>query len=131
MGFLGGHGMRLKQCLCAAILLCAAAASTPGQEARKAISKPTPRYPAIAKQIGLVGTVKVEITIAPDGKDKSTNVIGGHPLPLDATLTPPKEWNSEPAKPQTVSTLTFESNPTSENVNAERQTSSTRAAARP
>src|SRR5260370_23447723 len=101
MGFLGGHGMRLKQCLCAAILLCAAAASTPGQEARKAISKPTPRYPAIAKQIGLVGTVKVEITIAPDGKVKSTNVIGGHPPPAYPTPTALKKLKYDPANTET------------------------------
>ena len=78
--------MRLKQSICAAILLCAAAANTSGQEARKAISRPTPRYPAVAKQMGLVGTVKVEIVIGPDGKVKTTNVIGGHPVLIDATL---------------------------------------------
>ncbi len=103
--------MRLKQCLCAAILLCAAAASISGQETRKAISNPTPRYPAIAKQIRLVGTVKVEIIIGPDGKIKSTNVIGGHPVLVDATLTALKEWKYEPAKTDTVVTLTFDFHP--------------------
>ena len=103
--------MRLKQCLCAAVLLCAAAASTSGQEARKAISNPTPRYPAIARQIRLVGTVKVEIIIAPDGKIKTTNVIGGHPVLVDATLTALKEWKYEPAKTETVATLTFDFHP--------------------
>jgi periplasmic protein TonB len=103
--------MRLKQCLYAAILVCVAAASISGQEARKAISKPTPRYPAVAKQIGLVGTVKVEITIAPDGKIKSANVIGGHPVLVDATLTALKEWKYEPAKIETVATLTFDFHP--------------------
>jgi outer membrane biosynthesis protein TonB len=34
----------------------------------------------------LVGTVKVEIVIGPDGKVKTTNVIGGHPVLIDATL---------------------------------------------
>jgi periplasmic protein TonB len=102
--------MRLKQCVCTAILLCAAA-STPGQEARKAILRPTPRYPAVAKQMKLVGTVKVEITIAPDGKIKSANVIGGHPVLVDATLTALKEWKYEPAKTETVVTLTFDFHP--------------------
>jgi len=103
--------MRLKQCVCAAILLGAAAGSAWGQEARKAISKPTPRYPEIAKQMKLVGTVKVEAIIGPDGKVKSTNVVGGHPILIDATLAALKEWKYEPAKTETTVTLTFEFRP--------------------
>jgi len=103
--------MRLTQCLCAAILLCEAAASASGQEARKAISKPTPRYPEVAKHMGLVGTVKVEIIIGPDGKVKSTNVIGGHPVLVDSTLAALKEWKYEPAKTETVVALTFDFHP--------------------
>jgi TonB family protein len=103
--------MRLKQCVCTAILLCAAAASASGQEARRVISKPTPRYPEVAKQLRLVGTVKVEIIIGPDGKIKSTNVIGGHPILIDATLTALKEWKYEPAKTEITATLTFDFHP--------------------
>jgi TonB family protein len=103
--------MRLKWCICAATLLCAAAANTFGQEARKAISKPTPRYPEVAKQMRLVGTVKVEVIIGPDGKVKSTNVIGGHPVLIDATLVALKEWKYEPAKTETAATLTFDFHP--------------------
>jgi TonB family protein len=103
--------MRLKQCLCTAILLCAAAASIFGQEARKAISRPTPRYPEVAKHMGLVGTVKVEIIIGADGKVKGTNVIGGHPVLVDATLSALKEWKYEPAKTETTVALTFDFHP--------------------
>jgi TonB family protein len=100
--------MRLTKSLCAAILLCAFAASASGQEARKAISKPAPRYPEIAKRLNLVGTVKVEITIGPDGKIKNTDVIGGHPILINATLDALKEWKYEPAKTETLETLTFD-----------------------
>ncbi len=98
--------MRPPKSVCAAILLCAFAASASAQEARKAISKPTPRYPEIARRMNLVGTVKVEITIGPDGKIK--NIIGGHPLLINATLDALKEWKYEPAKTETVETLTFD-----------------------
>ena len=54
----------------------------------------------------MVGTVKVEITIGPDGKIK--NIIGGHPLLINATLDALKEWKYEPAKTETVETLTFD-----------------------
>jgi TonB family protein len=103
--------MKLKQCVCTVILLCAAAGNASGQEARKAISKPTPRYPEIAKQLKLVGTVKVEAIIGPDGKVKTTDVVGGHPVLIDATLTALKEWKYEPAKTDTVVTLTFDFRP--------------------
>ena len=104
--------MRPKQCIGTAILLCAAAASAFGREARKAIAKPTPRYPEIAKHMKLVGTVKVEIVIGPDGKVKTTNVVGGHPVLIDATLAALKEWKYEPAKTETATTLTFDFRPT-------------------
>ena len=100
--------MRLTKSLCAAVLLCGFAASASGQESRKAISKPTPRYPEIAKRLNLVGTVKIEITIGPDGRIKNTNVIGGHPLLINATLDALKEWKYEPAKTETLETLTFD-----------------------
>jgi TonB family protein len=103
--------MRLKQCIGTAILFCAAAAGASGQEARKAIAKPTPRYPEIAKHMKLVGTVKVEIVIGPNGKVKSTNVVGGHPVLIDATLAALKEWKYEPAKTETAATLTFDFRP--------------------
>src|ERR1700739_4831477 len=100
--------MRLTKSLCAAILLCAFAASASGQEARKAISKPAPRYPEIAKRLNLIGTVKVEITIGPDGKIKNTNVIGGHPILINATVDALKEWKYEPAKTETLETLSLD-----------------------
>ena len=101
----------LRRLIFAVILLCALGASVFGQEARKAISKPTPRYPEIAKRMNLVGTVKVEILVGPDGKIKSTNVVGGHPILIDAILVALKEWKYEPAKTETAITLTFDFRP--------------------
>lgn len=103
--------MRLPRLAYAAILLSALATTASGQEARKAIVKITPRYPEIAKHLNLVGTVKVEIVIGPDGKIKNTNVMGGHPILITATLDALKEWKYEPSKAETVATLTFDFHP--------------------
>jgi protein TonB len=103
--------MRLRQAIRAAILLSVLATNASGQEARKAISKPTPRYPEIAKHMNLVGTVKVEIVIGSDGKVKNTTVIGGHPILIGATLDALKEWKYEPATIETFVTLTFDFRP--------------------
>jgi periplasmic protein TonB len=103
--------MRLTKFIFAFFIVCALSASISAQETRKALSKPTPRYPEVAKRMNLVGTVKVEVVIGPDGKIKDTNVVGGHPVLVDATLMALKEWKYEPAKSETNITLTFDFRP--------------------
>jgi len=56
------------------------------------------------------GDLKTNATI-PDGKVKNTNVIGGHPILIGATLDALKEWKYEPAKIETSVTLTFDFRP--------------------
>ena len=103
--------MRAAKFVLAFVLACALSASISGEETRKALSKPTPHYPEIAKRLNLIGTVKVEIAIEPDGKVKVMNVVGGHPILVDATLVALKEWKYEPAKTETNLTLTFDFRP--------------------
>jgi outer membrane biosynthesis protein TonB len=64
--------------------LCALRAA--GQEARKALSKPTPSYPEIAKRMNLAGVVKIEVVVGIDGEIRDTKVIGGHPILVEAAL---------------------------------------------
>jgi len=92
-------------------LVSAFALAVSAQESRRALSKPTQRYPEIARKMNLAGSVKVEIVIGPDGRVKGTNVVGGHPILVDATLVALKEWKYEPAKGETNVTLTFDFRP--------------------
>lgn len=103
--------MRLTKFIFAFFIVWALSANMSAQETRKALSKPTPRYPEVAKRMNLVGTVKVEIVIGADGKVKETNVVGGHPILVDAALAALKEWKYEPASGETNVTLTFEFHP--------------------
>jgi TonB family protein len=103
--------MRLAKFIIALFVACALSTSISAQETRKALSKPTPRYPEIAKKLNLVGTVKVEVVIGPDGKVKDATVVGGHPILVDAALVALKEWKYEPAKAETKATLTFDFHP--------------------
>lgn len=50
----------------------------------KAISKPVPPYPAIAKAARAAGTVTVQITVDESGKVISAKAVSGHPLLLQA-----------------------------------------------
>jgi TonB family protein len=103
--------MRIAKFVSTFVLACALSVGLSAQETRKALSKPMPHYPEIAKQMKLVGTVKVEVVIGPDGKIKETNVVGGHPILVDTTLMTLKEWKYEPAKTETNATLTFDFRP--------------------
>jgi len=59
---------------------------------RKTKSKTTPSYPELARRMNVTGKVKMEVVITPDGRVKSTRVIGGHPLLVQACQDAVKEW---------------------------------------
>jgi protein TonB len=103
--------MRVKKAVWIAIISCISAVNALGQEARKALFKPAPQYPELAKRMNLVGTVKVEIIIGPDGKIKEANIVGGHPVLVDSVRFKLKEWKYEPAKTETTATLIFNFHP--------------------
>ena len=77
------------------------------QETRKAINKPQPVYPEIAKSLMLKGTVRIEVIISPDGEVKSAKVVGGHPVLAQAAMEAVKKWRYAPAKMESTETLEF------------------------
>ena len=87
------------------------ASSLRAQEGRKVITNPTPVYPEIAKRMHLSGSVKVEVTIAPDGKIKEIKVIGGHPLLVASVEDTLKNWKYAQSKEETTTMLEFNFHP--------------------
>jgi TonB family protein len=71
-------------------------------DTRKAMSNPDPEYPEIARRMNITGTVKMEIVIAADGTIKSTKVLGGHPLLVDAVQRALKKWKYAPGAEATI-----------------------------
>jgi TonB family protein len=86
-------------------------ANLPAQEPRKVISNPAPPYPEMAKQFHLEGSVKVQAVIAADGRIKSTRVIGGHPVLVDAVKEALKKWRYAPASGESTTILEFDFHP--------------------
>ena len=82
-----------------------------GQEERKAIRNPTPAYPAFARELNLSGTVKIKAIISPDGQVKNVEVVGGHPLLVNAAVDAVKQWKYAPAKTETPIELEFHFHP--------------------
>ncbi|HVO56682.1 MAG TPA: energy transducer TonB [Dongiaceae bacterium] len=75
---------------------------------RKVKSKVAPAYPELARRLNVAGKVKIEVIITPDGHVRSTRVIGGHPLLVQACQDAVKEWKFFPAAEETTQTVEFE-----------------------
>ncbi|HXX44343.1 MAG TPA: energy transducer TonB [Candidatus Acidoferrales bacterium] len=77
---------------------------------RKVRTKVVPEYPPLAKQMNVTGKVKIEATIAADGRVIGTRVVGGSPLLVNAALDALKKWRFEPAAHDTTEVVEFEFN---------------------
>jgi TonB family protein len=88
-----------KPLLVIAIAL-AFAAPLAAQERRAKDSVP-PIYPEMAKSMHLAGTVKVQITITPQGQVRDAKIVGGHPLLADAAVKAISKWRYEPGPEET------------------------------
>lgn len=78
---------------------------------RKVKSKVNPEYPEIARKMGLTGTVKLQLLVAPSGIVKDTKVIGGHPILVNAAVDAVKKWRFESAAEETTKTVEFKFEP--------------------
>src|SRR3954465_661451 len=81
---------------------------------RKVLKQVAPVYSEIARRANITGTVKVEVTIAPNGVVKSTKLVGGSPLLADSALEAVKSWKYEPAASETPPVVVFNFNPNPE-----------------
>jgi len=75
---------------------------------RKVRTKTVPEYPPLAKQMNIVGKVKIEATVAPDGHVATTKVLGGSPILVNAALDALKKWRFEPAPKDTTEVIEFQ-----------------------
>jgi TonB family protein len=67
----------------------------------------TPVMPELAKKLNLTGTVRIEVTIAPDGTVKRSRVIGGHPVLAVEAEHAAQKSTFEPGPRETTETIDF------------------------
>ena len=79
--------------------------------ARKVKSKVAPVYPELAKKMAISGTVRVAIVVASNGSVKSTKVLGGHPLLIDAAVDAVRKWKFEPGADDSSGVIEFKFQP--------------------
>jgi TonB family protein len=87
------------------------AQSTESQSARKVVNKVVPVYPAMARGMNLVGTVKLEALVLPNGTVKSIQVRGGNPLLVQAAQKALREWKWVKSDHDSTEMLEFRFNP--------------------
>lgn len=85
-----------------------AQSGTTDEGKRKVKTKVMPAYPELAKRMSVTGKVKIEVVITQDGHVKSTRVIGGHPLLVQACQDAVKEWKFLPAPQETTQIVEFD-----------------------
>jgi len=92
------------------ILASSAFSQTSGTDEgkRKVKSKTSPVYPELARRMSVAGKVKIEVIITPDGHVRSTRVLGGHPLLVQACQDAVKEWKFFPAPEETTQIVEFD-----------------------
>jgi TonB family protein len=73
-----------------------AADAQDSSQGRKVLHKTMPVYPALARQINLAGTVKVMAVVAPDGKVKTVEAMGGSPILIQAAKDAILQWKFAP-----------------------------------
>ena len=81
--------------------------ATAEDEGRHVKSRVAPAYPELAKRMNVTGTVKLQVTIAPNGTVKTAKVIGGHPLLVDPAMDAVKKWKYEPGSADTTEIVEF------------------------
>jgi TonB family protein len=96
-----------------ALTVTMVAAQTTSQTAhgeRKVASRVAPVYPELARKMHIHGVVKVEATVRPNGQVKSTRVLGGNPVLVEAALDAVGKWKFEAAQSETIEVvqLTFD-----------------------
>ena len=88
---------------------CAPAQQSRSEQGKRKIkTKVAPVYPDLARRMNVMGRVKIEVIITPDGRVKSTRAMGGHPLLLQACLDAVKEWKFAAAPEETTQVIEFE-----------------------
>lgn len=60
------------------------------------VKNAAPRYPPLARQARIQGTVRVRAGVAPDGSIRQIEVIHGHPLLIQSVLDAVRGWHFTP-----------------------------------
>ena len=78
---------------------------------RKVKTRVAAAYPDLARRMNLRGTVKIMVTVLPNGDLKDTKVMGGNPILVNAAMEALKKWRFESAQEESSGTVEFKFEP--------------------
>ncbi len=87
------------------------ASTSPVEGDRRLESSAAPQYPAIAQQMKLTGTVRVQARVKPNGTVTDVKVLGGHPLLAAALVDAVRQWRYQAAPKETLEEVKFSFGP--------------------
>ena len=79
-----------------------AEAQTRGAQDRKIIDRVAPVYPLLARHMNIKGVVKLEVVVRANGSVKSTKVLGGNPVLIEAATDAVHKWKFEPSSEEST-----------------------------
>jgi TonB family protein len=99
--------------ICTILVPCKGGAQTSQNDelVRRAKTKVEPFYPELARKMQISGTVKIEVTVAPNGAVKEARVVGGHPVLANAALDAARKWRFEPGPTESTGIIDFKFEP--------------------
>jgi TonB family protein len=110
--WVAGMGLGLVVAMAGGAMICSAPAMAQQEElTRKPKTKVSPVYPDVARRMSITGTVRLAVVVAPNGTVKSSTVIGGHPILVNAATEAMKKWKFEPAPTESSGVVEFKFQP--------------------
>ena len=90
--------------------LCLFTATLLHADTRKSVKTVPPIYPAIATKMRIEGTVKLDVTIDPDGSVGDVKVVSGPQLLASAAVDAVKKWRYEPGEGKVTQSVNVDFN---------------------
>jgi TonB family protein len=78
---------------------------------RKVATRVEPDYPPVLRMRQIGGTVRLEVTITPQGTVENAKVLGGNPILAESAVTAVKKWKYVSAETATTTTVSLVFNP--------------------
>jgi TonB family protein len=69
---------------------------------RKITTKVEAQYPELARRYHILGRVRIEVVVSPEGAVTKAREIGGGPVLVKAALEAVQQWKFEPAPKETT-----------------------------
>jgi TonB family protein len=103
--------MSVQRLAFCAVLACSLPLAVSSQENElKPLKRVIPAYPDVLKRMGLSGTVRVKVTVAPDGSVKEIEVLGGGAIFAESVSKAVKQWRYPAADKTRVTDVSVEFN---------------------